>query len=100
MDATKNGLAVRKRWLGNPDSRISERTTEDSTGQVAWSMGAAHGIGKDEAGRFSKGRTRNVLGNGDHGRLKTAPGRLRHGRANRAPAAMSCFVVLKRCLAR
>ena len=29
------------------------------------SMGAVHGIGKDEAGRFSKGRTRNVLGNGE-----------------------------------
>lgn len=48
-----------------PDSRISERTTEDSTGQVAWSMGAAHGIGKDEAGRFTKGRIRSVLGNGE-----------------------------------
>ena len=100
MGATRNGVAVRKRWPGNLDSRISERTTEDSTGQVAWSMGAAHGIGKDEAGRFTRARLGTFSGTVNLGRLMTAPDRLRHGQANRAPAALSCSVVLKRCLAR
>lgn len=91
MGATRNGLAVRKRWPGNLDSRISERTTEDSTGQVAWSMGAAHGIGKDETGRSATAGPVTFSGTVSHGRLITVPGRLRHGQANRAPAGAVVF---------
>lgn len=74
MCATRIGLGRPRVPPETRGSEISERTTEDSTRQVARSMGAAHGIGKDEAGHSTKGRTKHVLGIGERRKADDCPG--------------------------
>jgi len=94
MSATRVGLAVRKRSLGNLDSRISERTTENPSDGRCKSMRTARSVGKGP-GRISE--TMNHREAGDCARpVTTWAGQQGTARAVvfRGTQTLSCVVIM------